>query len=179
MPRDLISYLPPNLQNKVIYKEVCGAQNNQFTLLVENINYMANNMFLSDLTLEGVIRWEKRLKIVPKASETLEDRRFRILNRFLNKLPYTMRTLENTLNSLVGEGRYKKTYDNNTYTLTIKIDLTAKNQLDEVKRTLKYMVPANIVQDITLLYNNYGVVKKHTYGSLKKYTYKGIREEAL
>lgn len=179
MHRELISYLPPKLRDKVIYKEVCNAEENEFKLLFSNIDYMANDIFISDLTLEGIKRWEKDLKITHLGTDTLEDRRFRILNRFLNKLPYTMRTLEKTLDTLVGKDGYKKEYNQETFTLTIKINLTAKNQLEEVKRTLYYMVPANIQQDIKLLYNSHLVLSKFTHRQLSQYTHRQLREEVL
>lgn len=179
MHRELISYLPPKLRDKVIYKEVCNAEENEFKLLFSNIDCMANDIFISDLTVEGLKRWERDLKITHLGTDTLEDRRFRILNRFLNKLPYTMRTLEKTLDTLVGENGYKLEYNQETFTLTININLTVKNQLQEVKRTLYYMVPANIKQDIKLLYNSHLVLSKYTHRQLSQYTHRQLREEVL
>lgn len=176
---NLINYLPPILQNKMEYIEICKTQNNEFIFLWSKINDALNDQFLSDLTINGVKRWERIMKITPKSSETLEDRRFKIINRYLNKLPYTMTTLKQLLNTLCGENGYKVEYDNLTYTLKIRLELTVKNQLDEVIRNLKYIIPTNIVQDISLLYNQYQTVGKFTYNQLSKFTYAQIREEAI
>ena len=119
------------------------------------------------------------MKITPKASDTLEDRRFRIINRFLNKLPYTMLSLHQTLTTLCGPNGYKIEYIPSTYTLQVRLELTAKNQLDEVIRSLKYIVPTNIVQDISLLYNQHLTVGKYTHAQLSAFRHQGIREEAL
>lgn len=176
---NLIERLPPVLQNKMEYIEVCKTQNNEFVFLWNKINDTLKDQFLYELTLNGVRRWERIMKITPKASETLEDRRFRIINRYLNKLPYTMTSLKQILNTLCGENGYKIEYDNLTYTLIIRLELSVKHQLDEVIRSLKYIIPTNIVQDISLLYNQHLTVGKYTHAQLSAFRHKGIREEAL
>lgn len=176
---NLITYLPPILQDKKEYIQICKSSDNEFTLLFSNIDNVLKDQFLSELTINGAKRWEKIMKITPKASDTLEDRRFRIINRFLHKLPYTMRSLHQTLTTLCGPNGYKIEYIPSTYTLQVRLELTAKNQLDEVIRSLKYIVPTNIVQDISLLYNQHLTVGKYTHAQLSAFRHQGIREEAL
>ncbi|WP_270943169.1 putative phage tail protein [Romboutsia lituseburensis] len=168
---NLINRLPPKLQDKKEYIQICQTQDKEFVFLWNKIDDCLKDQYLHELTLNGVKRWEKIMKITPKASETLEDRRFRIINRFLNKLPYTMTSLKQILNTLCGENEYTIDYDIATFTLKIRLNLTVKNQLDEVKRTLKHIVPTNIVQDIDLLYNTWGMVKDKTWGEMKKLTW--------
>lgn len=176
---NLITYLPPILQDRKEYIQICKSSDNEFTLLFSNIDNVLKDQFLSELTINGAKRWEKIMKITPKASDTLEDRRFRIINRFLHKLPYTMRSLHQTLTTLCGPNGYKVEYIPSTYTLQVRLELTAKNQLDEVIRSLKYIIPTNIVQDISLLYNQYQTIGQYTYEQLSRFTYQQIREEAL
>lgn len=168
---NLIQRLPPVLQDKKEYIHICQTQNKEFVFLLDKINDCLKDRFLHELTLNGIKRWEKIMKITPKTSETLEDRRFRIINRYLNKLPYTMTSLKQILNTLCGENGYTIDYDIDTFTLKIRLNLTVKNQLDEVKRTLKHIVPTNIVQDIDLLYNTWGIVKYKTFGEMKNLTW--------
>ena len=104
---NLITYLPPILQDKKEYIQICKSSNSEFTLLFSSIDNVLKDQFLSELTINGAKRWEKIMKITPKSSDTLEDRRFRIINRFLNKLPYTMRSLHQTLTTLCGPNGYK------------------------------------------------------------------------
>lgn len=176
---NLIGYLPPILRDKVHYIEICKAKNSEHELIFTSLDNILKDQFLSTLTINGVKRWEKIMKITPRASETLEDRRFRIQNRFLNKVPYTMTTLKNTLNTLCGENGYKISYDENTYTLTIRLELSVKNQMDEVIRNLKHMIPTNIVQDISLLYNQHLTLAKFTHTELSRFTHKQLREEEI
>lgn len=176
---NLIEYLPSILQDKMEYKEICKTESKEFTFIWSKMDDVLNDQFLSTLTIHGVKRWEKIMKITPRSSETLEDRRFRIINRYLNKLPYTMTSLKHHLNSLCGENGYKVNYDTSTYTLTIRLELSIKNQLDEVVRSLKNIIPANLVQDISLLYNQHLTVGKYTHAQLSTFRHQGIREEAL
>lgn len=168
---NLINRLPPEIQDKKEYIQIFQTQNKEFVFLWNKIDDCLKDQYLHELTLNGVKRWEKIMKITPKASETLEDRRFRIINRFLNKLPYTMTSLKQILNTLCGENGYTLDYDIATFTLKIRLNLTVKNQLDEVKRTLKHIVPTNVVQDIDLLYNTWGMVKNKTWGEMKNLTW--------
>lgn len=176
---NLISKLPPILQDKKEYINVCQTQDKEFVFLYSKINDCLNDQYLHDLTLDGIKRWEKIMKITPKASETLEDRRFRIINRYLNKLPYTMVSLKELLNTLCGEDGYTINYDVQNFKLKIRIALTAKHQIEEVKRNLKYIVPTNIVQDISLLYNQYDNVNRFKHSQLEVFTHNSIREELL
>lgn len=176
---NLINRLPPKLQDKKEYIQICQTQDKEFVFLWNKIDDCLKDQYLHELTLYGVKRWEKIMKITPKSSETLEDRRFRIINRFLNKLPYTMNSLKQILNTLCGENGYTIDYDIPTFTLKIRLELTVKHQLEEVKRTLYNIIPTNIVQDIDLRYNQYEMVGNYTYDYLSKFTFQQIREEAL
>ena len=65
------------------------------------------------------------------------------------------------------------------YTVRIKVMLTSKNMLNDVKALLDRMIPANLVVDADLMYNVYGLLRPYTYKELKIYTYKQLREEVM
>ncbi|MGL5715055.1 MAG: putative phage tail protein [Paraclostridium sp.] len=176
---DLISRLPPGLQNKSEYIEINTTSDTEIDFIWNRVDDAFKDQYLYEITEYGIKRWEKIMRITPKSSETLDDRRFRIINRFLNKIPFTMRSLQNTLSTLCGEDGYKIEYINNTFTLKIKLELKVKHQIDEVKRTLYHIVPTNIVQDISLIYNQYITLAKFTHEQLSVYTHKQLREEQL
>ena len=111
------------------------------------------------------------MQINAKDTDDLDFRRFRILSKLNEQLPYSFKTLELQLQTLCGEDGYKMMLRNENYTLIVRIGLTVKNQFDEVNNTLRRYVPANIVIDLSLLYN--------TYKELERYTYLDLREEVL
>lgn len=176
---NLIDRLPPFLQNKSEYIKICSTSDKEIDFIWEKIDDAFKDQYLYELTEYGIRRWERIMKITPKSSETLEDRRFRVINRFLNKIPFTMQSLKHTLNTLCGESGYKIEYINDTFTLKIRLELKVKHQMDEVKRTLYHIIPTNIVQDISLLYNQHLTMSKCTHAQLSAFRHQNIREEAL
>ena len=178
-PRYLLNYLPPILHDKKEYIEIFKTEDVEVNKLFLNINSLFDNLFLESLNLQGVKRWEKILKITPKQSETLEDRRFRIITRYLTKLPYTKRSLHTILATLCGENGYKLNIDHKNFVIKVRVALRAKHKIDEVGFTLRKVVPANMILDIDLLYNNQKLLHALTHRHLAKFSYKGLREEEL
>ena len=52
---------------------------------------------------------------------------------------------------------------------------------EEIKKTVRKMIPANITLEVTLRYNLYGEIKPYTYGDLKRkqFRYIDVREEDI
>lgn len=176
---NLINRLPPFLQNKEEYIQAFKAKDVQFILLWEKINECFKNLYLYELTEYGIKRWEKIMKITPKASDTLDDRRFRIINRYLTNVPYTYRKLEQILNTICGKDGYKLELDHLNYILKVKLELSAKKQLEEVEGMLRRIIPANLVLEVSILYNQHSTISRFTHEQLKVMTHKTIREEVL
>lgn len=94
-------------------------------------------------------------------------------------MPYTWRALENVLNSLCGKESYEMTLYNDEYRLKILLELTVKKLFDEVEKTINRMIPANLILEVELRYNQHLQLKAFTHEYLKAYTHNGLREEAL
>ena len=95
-------------------------------------------------------RWENILNITALGTDTLADRRFRILARINDDIPYTYKQLEIMIANLCGSDGYSLELQNATYTLTVLIALAAQKQFNEVEKLLKRVVPANIIIAIIL-----------------------------
>lgn len=176
---DIINYLPPILKE---YKElisIAAAENPEINLLWTTLENVMNDQFVDKLTDNGAKRWEKILTIVPKGTDTLDFRRFRIKTRLNEKLPYTYRVLEQQLITLCGEDGYSLELQNNEYTLKVRIDLIAKSKFNDVNDLLSRIVPANIVIDLSLLYNSYFTLAQFTHAQLSAYTHDQLRNEVL
>ena len=99
---DLVSYLPPFLAE---YKEVnmaLAAEKPEFGLIWEAADRMLRNEFIMSADEYGISRFEKILNILPSVSDSLENRRARVQNRWFNTAPYTIRTLALKLAELLG-----------------------------------------------------------------------------
>ena len=91
METRLISYLPPVLQNIEEFKALYGTEDYEIDDLYAALEILLKDQFVHEATENGIKRWEKILKIIPGASDTLDMRRFEILNRLNIKIPYTLK----------------------------------------------------------------------------------------
>lgn len=179
MARYLIDYLPPVLKEVREFKVIVEAEQSEVDRLWKALDNALCDQFINDATENGVSRLEKILKITPKATDTLDVRKFRILTRFNEQLPYTFRTLEQQLATLCGAEGFTMALLNSEYTLVVRVEISAKRKLDEVKALLERTVPANIIIDLSLRYNQHSVLEKLTHAQLSAYTHYDIRNEVV
>jgi hypothetical protein len=176
---DISIYQPVTVRGYREFKEIANRENEALTDCWGSSNSVFLDQFIETLTENGCRRWEKILNIQPKDTDTLQVRRFRIKSRINEDLPYTWRALENVLNSLCGEGQYEMTLYNDEYRLKILLELTVKELFNEVESTVKRIIPANLILDVELRYNQYITLGKYTHGELRPYRHWEIREAAL
>ena len=180
MPQpNILEYLPDVLKDVREIKAHAAAEKPELERLWAAVDNAYNDQFLYTMTENGIKRWEKMLKISPMGTDSLEDRRFRIINRLNAQLPYTYRMLEHHLIQMCGENGYKMSYDKDTWTLTIRIALTSKKQFNEILDLVNQMIPMNIILDYTLLYNSHEVLGAYTHEQLSNYTYGALRSEVI
>ncbi|QNU66758.1 DUF2313 domain-containing protein [Ruminiclostridium herbifermentans] len=63
-------------------------ENAELLKLWNSFENMMDSNFINDSTENGVESWERILNITPKAYDTLNDRKFRILTRLNERLPF-------------------------------------------------------------------------------------------
>lgn len=171
--------LPPVLQECREFKAVCDAETPELKALWAAIENARDDQYIPSLTVTGIKRWEKILGVTPKADETFDDRRFRILNRVNESLPFTYRFLENQFTILCGENGYRLQLDHGNYRLVVRVELASKSKYTDVDALLKRVVPANMIIDLSLMYNQHQEVGRFTHAQLHSYTHEQIRSEVL
>lgn len=149
MKVNLISYLPPVLQNIEEFKVLYGTEDYEIDDLYTALEILLKDQFVHEATENGIKRWEKILKIIPGANNTLDMRRFEILNRLNIKIPYTVTMLRNKIQALYGSDCDIK-YINDTYTLNIFVPAIADKELLNLQNMLDVIVPANLVVNIII-----------------------------
>ena len=177
--RKLIDYLPQVLKDVREYRSIVAAEEPELVDLWTALENALKDNFIDDTAENGVLRLENILKISPKATDNLGDRKFRIKARFNEQLPYTFRTLQKRLAILCGENGYTCELLNETYILKVRIELVVKGQYDAVDNLLERIVPANLVIDLDLMYNQHQTLANFTHEQLSVYTHEQIREEAI
>ena len=178
--RTLIEYLPHIIRDVREYKAIMNdAEQPEMMDVWQAVDDALNDQFIVDATENGVSRWEKILGIVPQATLTLEERKFTILTRINEQLPFTIRTLEESLKSLCGAEGYVVQLQANEYILIVKVALVAKHNFDDVQRLLERIVPANMIIQLSIIYNTHEVLGGYTHQELHRYTHYELRNEVL
>ncbi len=139
----LKDYWPRYLQEIVEFDQIAGAEQPEFAMAIKDVRTAADDFFLSTLSEYGCNRWEVILGLQVDTGDTVEQRRARILAKYLDRLPYTYRTLLEYL-ATVSED-FTVTLDENAYDLYIRIRLAGYAERDALAATLGQMIPANLV----------------------------------
>ena len=105
MDRRMLEYLPRILRDVWEVLAYTDGQQWAFDQAWLSAERVMANQFILDADDYGLSRWERMLKIIPKADDTLEIRRNRILLRLREKLPFTLRMLRKQLKLLCGNTR--------------------------------------------------------------------------
>ncbi len=176
---NILSYLPDFIKDFREFQRLAEAENPELLIIWENLERVMKDQFVTTSTENGVKRWEKILKIIPKGSETLDERKFRILTRLNEKLPFTYRRLDRQLASLCGEEGYFLEVSNKDYTVIVKVELIAKSNIEDIRRLLERILPANMLFELSLLYNTHLLLNRFTNAGLSEYTYEQLRSEVL
>lgn len=153
MDRKILDYLPPAVRELREIQAAAAGQEHALTDLWDAARDALDNQYIGSLKEYGIQRWETLLKLSPKGADTLDERRFRILTRLGEKLPFTFRILCRQLEDLCGEDGYSAAVDPAEYRLTVRVALTASRNFDDVGELLRRVTPANLIVDLSLMYN--------------------------
>ena len=145
---DLVSYLPPFMQN---YKEnvvALEAENPEFLIVWKATDRVLYNHFIATADEYGISRFEKLLNIYPSSEDTLESRRSRVQSKWFSNISYTWKTLLQKLTVICSNTDF--TISNNFtegYVMTLNTNLELFGQVEELEYTINTMLPSNIVVD--------------------------------
>jgi D-ribose pyranose/furanose isomerase RbsD len=174
--RKLIDYLPRFTQT---YREIATImETEQFEIdraWLEAENALADQ-FILEATERGVKRWESMLGISPKDTNSLEERKFRILTRLNQELPYTLRKLEVVLTNLCGENGFSVNVQSENYTVNVTLAVENQNNYQEVVEVLDKMIPANMIKHVQIMYAQHKNLTKYTHKQLAAYKHGEIKE---
>ena len=109
--------------------------------------------FAKTATPAGILRWEHVLGIsADPATEPLEFRRGRILNRLASNAPFTERALHGIMDNIMGVDGWSYALDYRNYRLDITSLLPGRNWLREMEDTLGKIIPANLEFQLHIYY---------------------------
>lgn len=175
--RELINYLPPFMREYKEIKQIMATEQIEIQAVWDAVEEVENNQFVASSGDSGLKRWEKILDIVPKATDTLEERRFRILSRINFELPYTIKRLREILTTLCGADGFEITVEG--YEIEIKLALGNASMYEDVELLLNNTIPANMLKHIKIMYNTYRILSGFTHQDLAAYTQRELKERVL
>lgn len=147
--------------------------------LNDKLEELIDDQFIETAHLSGISRREKMLNVIPFADDTLESRRFRVISKWGDSLPYTYNSMVDRLTQLCGGDGFTINLNANEYSLLVRVELTVKRMEEETRNLVRKMAPANILVTVELRYNQHKTLKRYTNKQLKNMSHKTIREEVL
>lgn len=179
MRKKLQDYLPPILLKTYEFPLLCDTEQPEIDRLRDAADAVLDAQFISTAGETAIARYEKIFGITPMDTDTLDERRFKVLAKINAQLPFSVRRLRQQLETLCGADGYKLELDGDRYTLTVKVALTAKRNQQAVDELLADIVPANMVCTTSLLYNQHADLTRFTHAQIALLTHFEIREEVL
>lgn len=142
---DLLRYLPPYLQEYVEMYHLIMAENPEFRFVAGNCRKVLNNTFIMYCDKDGIQRFEKLLNIVGSDNESLEFRQSRVMVRWNDSVPYTLKALTNKLIAMQGNNDIQIILEG--YKISIITHMDNAGQSDSLWDLFNTMIPCNM--DIT------------------------------
>lgn len=176
---DIKSYWATMISELQEFELLADIEDDMIDELLSNLDDIVLDQFIQTATLTGIIRREKMIQIQPFFDDTLETRRFRVLTRWSNVLPYTKVRLDRVLRAIVGDSGYEIVINPAAYTLDIYMNLGQYRMLADATTLVRKMTPANLIVSVSLRANRYVDLLPFSYADLSVNTYTEIREEVL
>ena len=173
------NYLPADLQDVLEFKAINEVEGIEAEQLRNACIVTRNEFFIATASDYGLKKREQPIGITAKDTESLDDRRFRLIARYNEQAPFTFKSIEDQIERLCGTGGYVFEYGPEPFHLKVKVALTAKNQFSEVGLTLRKTAPANVVVDLSLLYNQWLTLATKKWGDMTDTTWHDARNEVV
>lgn len=139
-------YFPRYYEGVLETDELIKTENEMFNWLFTVIQQAKLNQFIAYADETGIYAYEQLFQIAADPeNETLEQRRFRLLNRIQTLSYFTMNYLREKLDNILGAGNYEVLMDYSSYTLYISSSVKNSFLYTEVSTTINKIKPANIV----------------------------------
>lgn len=173
----LINRLPPVLQPIYDFRGMCDSSGYELRDLYLGVNGIFNDQFIQTASSEVLAKWEAYCGIIPNATDTLEERRFRILTKLNDAPPYTDHYLENRLNELCGEGYWRIVRDYNRYSIVVELSMESLVNTETVMKMVKDIIPANLELTVQHYKARHYEVGEYTHEQLAAYSHQAIADK--
>lgn len=170
---------PMHLQEIPELMELDRVSDNQISKLEDAISDLDDDICITTASEQGIARREKILGIKPLDTDTLEDRRMRVLSKWYDVYPYTDTDLKRRLDQLCGVDGYTMEMDYANQVLKVRLALTQKAQYMAVTELLEAIVPCYIILDIDIMYNKWKDFAPYKWSEKSTLTWQQAKEEVI
>lgn len=150
---DIIKYLPAIKQDLEYYINITNAENPEFDKLSGLMTKWKNNNYPKLSDEDGLEVFEKVFNIKRVPTDTIEDRRVKVLARLNERLPYTEIRLRRMLSAICGWDGFELEIED--LILTVYLAMQNNSQIGAVYDLLNRVVPMNVLLRITQLIKCY------------------------
>lgn len=147
---ELMSYLPPLIAGYRENRAALEAEDPEFRLLWEAADRVRKNAFLATADEYGISRYEELLGILPSKGEPLEDRRARVLAKWMDHVPYRLGLLLKKMEALCRGQTFHVEMPDGEYGVKVSVDIEPGMEpiLTEVQQMLEGFLPLNLYFDL-------------------------------
>jgi hypothetical protein len=142
----IMPYLPDYYREIKDFTDLAGTETIELDSLEAAVQRLFDDQFVMTASADAVKRREQMLGIqADPATESLDFRRKRLINRYSTKPPFTVRYLQQQLDSLVGPGLAIVSVDVQQFILYVTANIENANVFKEVQFTVETIKPANLI----------------------------------
>lgn len=146
MEFDVRTLFPKIYDDYIEIDEISKNENLLFKNAKEETERVRNNTFVSQCDEQGIKEYESFMQIIPDANrESLEFRKQRVINRLTTKPPFTIKFLEEKLDTLIGKDKWTLIKDYNNFRVIIESSAANQQWFEEISVTMNLIKPCNIV----------------------------------
>ena len=145
----LIEYIPLFLQSIREYQLIFNVEDVEIEKLKEQVEKILKEVVVETAQGYGLDRYEKIYNIQNNTTD-IATRRYTILSKINNRLPYSLNWLKNKLNNTIGKDNYKIEVDYDNYSIKIEIMALYKDIALLLNMDLKEQLPANLQITVNL-----------------------------
>lgn len=142
---DISQFLPPVSRDSRDMQEIMRVENPEFILLWEIMSDLLDNQFIPTMGELGLSHWEWILEVLPQDTDTIEDRRNRILRLLAGTRPYTVEKLQEMLDVTFGRGAVGVDLNENLYEIWFILSKEMRERSGEVINYAEPIVPKNLL----------------------------------
>lgn len=140
---DVLDHYPEYLSDSVLeYQAIAKAENPEFNLFIRRLGKTIENILPTTSDEDGIKRYEDWLDILSNPNLSIEERRFNVLARLNETLPYTEIRLQKMLAAICGWGHF--TYERKGAFVHVVIDETCYGAVFSVMDLLERVLPLNL-----------------------------------